>query len=182
MRWPLKKVLLVLLISVLFFNSTQTSAQSGGRNHELAPFIGMYAPDRFETSLSFGVRYHYRIDSRFGVGATFGIASAKQDYVEKVTRFRPDLGGDGVMYYTARMTQTFYNGATEPYMVIGLGLTRQHDESNFTFSLGGGTRVRLSSKLALRYELIDNIFSSGTNETSYTANNLEIIVGVGFFL
>jgi outer membrane beta-barrel protein len=157
-------------------------AQSGDRNHEIVPFIGMYAPDRFETSFSLGLRYFYRIDSRFGVGATFGIATAKQDYVEKVTRFRPDLGSDTVVYYTARMTQTFFAGPTEPYMIFGLGLTRQHDESNFTFSLGGGTRVRLTEKLVMRYELIDNIFSSGTNETSYTANNLEILVGVGFFL
>jgi len=162
--------------------ASKASAQSGARNHEFAPFIGMYAPDRFETSISLGVRYYYKIDSRFGIGATFGIASAKQDYVEKVTRFRPDLGGDRVVYYSARMTQTFYNGAAEPYLVFGLGLTRQHDESNFTFSLGGGTRVRLSNKLSLRYELIDNIFSSGANETSYTANNLEVMVGVGFFL
>jgi outer membrane beta-barrel protein len=174
--------MLFLLVSGTVAGSTRVCAQSGGRNHELVPFIGMYAPDRFETSFSFGVRYHYRIDSRFGVGATFGIASAKQDYVEKVTRFRPDLGSDRVMYYTARMTQTFSSGAAEPYMAIGLGLTRQHDESNFTFSLGGGTRIRLSDKLALRYELVDNIFSSGTKGTSYTANNLEILVGVGFFL
>lgn len=178
----MKKLLLLLMMIVVLFNSRQAAAQSGARNHEFAPFIGMYSPDRFETSFSFGVRYYYRIDSRFGVGATFGVASARQDYVAKVTRFRPDLGGDTVMYYTARMTQTFYSGAAEPYMVFGLGLTRQHDESNFTFSIGGGTRVRLSNKLALRYELIDNIFSSGTNETAYTANNLEILVGVGFFL
>jgi len=178
----LKRLILFLLMSTALLNSPKASAQNGARNHEFAPFIGMYAPDRFETSFSFGARYYYKIDSRFGVGATFGISKAKQDYIEKVTRFRPDLGSDTVVYYTARMTQTFFTGATEPYMVFGLGLTRQHDESNFTFSIGGGTRVRLSNKLALRYELIDNIFSSGTNETSYTANNLEILVGVGFFL
>lgn len=178
----MKRLLLFLMTGFVLFTSMNAAAQGGGRNHEFAPFIGMYAPDRFETALSFGARYYYKIDSRFGVGATFGISKAKQDYIEKVTRFRPDLGSDTVVYYTARMTQTFYTGATEPYMVFGLGLTRQHDESNFTFSIGCGTRVRLSNKLALRYELIDNIFSSGANETSYTANNLEILVGVGFFL
>ena len=178
----MKKVLLCFVMIVILFNSMKASAQNGARNHELAPIIGLYAPDRFETSFSIGLRYFYKIDSRFGVGASFGIAKAKQDYLEKVTLIRPDLGGDTVLYYNARLTQTFFNGATEPYMVFGLGLTKQHDESNFTFSLGGGTRVRLSRKLTMRYELIDNIFSSGMKNASYTANNLEILIGVGFFL
>ncbi len=178
----MRSLLLRMIFVALVFISKPIYAQTETRSHELVPIIGLYAPDRFETSFSIGLRYFYKIDSRLGVGASFGIAKAKQDYLEKVTLIRPDLGGDMVLYYNARLTQTFFNGATEPYLVFGLGLTKQHDESNFTFSLGGGTRVRLSRKLTMRYELIDNIFSSGTKNASYTANNLEILVGVGFFL
>ena len=54
-------------------------AQRISQVHELFPFIGLYAPDRFQSSVTFGARYEYHIDPRFSFGAT--VVSQKQGRV-----------------------------------------------------------------------------------------------------
>ncbi|MCH8982248.1 hypothetical protein IH922_09555, partial [candidate division KSB1 bacterium] len=64
----------------------------------------------------------------------------------------------------------------------GLGVPRQHSESNLTLSLGIGTKVPMGEKTYLRWEMNDHIFSSGQDNTSWTNNNLEFSAGISFFL
>ncbi len=177
----IKKIILIFFCFFLIYK-TSLAQTNNAAFQELAPFAGFYAPDRFQTSLSFGVRYYYKIDARFGVGAVLGIAKAKQDYLKKINTFAPDLGSDRVLFYGLRVTNSFSLQAAIPYLIFQLGLTQLHSESNLTFSLGLGTKIYTTRNFTIRYEFLDHIFTSGKNESAWTNNNLEFAIAIGFLL
>ncbi len=170
-------VVLISLTSVSLFAQNKPSGM-----HELFPFTGFYAPDRFQNSLNLGVRYEYYFDDRLSMGAAIGFARAGQEYYQQVGLAAPEQGSSAVIYYNGRVTHSIPLGKVIPYAVVGLGVTRQHSESNLTFSIGIGTKFPIGKTTYLRYEISDHIFSSGNNETSWTNNNIELAVGVSFFL
>ncbi len=151
-----------------------------GAFHEVAPFIGFYAPDRFQTSMAFGLRYYYKLDDRFAFGALFGMAQAKQDYFKKISTFYPELGSDRVVYYGLRVMHSPAVKPVIPYLLVHLGLTQIHDESNLTFAIGLGTQILTNRNFTLRYEMVDYLFTSGKDATSWTNNNLEVVVVFGW--
>jgi hypothetical protein len=150
--------------------------------HEIAPFLGFYAPDRFETSTTFGLRYYYKIDNRFGIGAVLGFARAEQNFLRQVNGLTLQPGSDKVFYHGARATQSFPAGKVEPYLIFHLGLTRLYDENNFTFGFGLGTKISIHPKFSLRYEFQNYIFSSGRDQNSWTNKNLEVVILLGYYL
>ncbi len=157
-------------------------AQNKPLVHELYPMIGFYAPDRFQNSFTGGIRYAYHFDRNFSLGASIGFAKAGQEYYRKVGLAAPEQGSSTVIYYNGRATRSFLVRSILMYGILGLGVTRQHDESNFTVSVGMGSKLPLWSKTYLRYEFIDHIFTSGQKNTAWTNNNLEFSVGISFFL
>ncbi len=157
-------------------------AQVSSREHELYPHTGLYAADRFQNSLNLGVVYDYHFDRRLSMGASFGFARAGQEYVQKVLSAAPEQGSSTVLYYNGRITYAVPFGKIIPYGITALGVTRQHSESNLTFSLGIGTKFPIGKTTYLRYEINDHIFSSGKDNTSWTNNNMEFSIGVSFFL
>lgn len=181
----MKTVLRFALFSMLFFSHLQGFAQSkkSARLHELAPFAGIYAPDRFETSLAFGVRYYYRINRVYAAGAVLGFAHAKQDYLRKTSNFVPVAGSDRVIYNGARLYRSFLiRTPVQPYLIFQLGLTHLLDENNLTFALGLGTRIMYSNNMSLRYEILAHLFRSGVDNTAWTNKNIEIAFAFGFYL
>lgn len=174
-----------LVITFMLLNTLPTFSQTKKKasQHELAPFVGVYAPDRFETSLAFGVRYYYQIDRVYTAGAVLGFASASQDYLRKTSNFVPVGGSEKVIFNAARLSRTLLiRTPVQPYLVAQLGLTRLHDENNLTIGLGLGTRVMYTNNLNLRYEIIAHIFRSGIDNTSWTNSNIEIAFALGFYL
>lgn len=179
----------ILLASTLSFAQNQTPARTRAQaqtrkiiTHELAPFLGFYAPDRYETSLAYGIRYYYNIDRRFGVGAVLGMARAKQDFVRRVSNITLQAGSDRVVYHGARATQTFSNGKIEPYLIFHIGLTRLYSQNSFTFGLGLGTKMMTKRNFALRYEFNNYIFTSGRDNNAWTNKNLEMSLVLGYYL
>ncbi len=181
-----------LMISFLIagtFISAQSQTPSRTRpqtrkiaTHELAPYLGFYAPDRYETSLSYGIRYFYNIDRRFGVGAVLGFARAKQDFVRRVSNITLQTGSDRVVYHGARATQSFPSGKVEPYLIFHVGLTRLYGQNSFTFGLGLGTKVMTKRNFSLRYEFNNYIFTSGRDNNAWTNKNLEMALVLGYYL
>ncbi len=150
--------------------------------HELAPYFGFYAPDRYETSLAYGIRYFYNIDRRFGVGAVLGFARAKQDFVRRVSNITLQTGSDRVVYHGARATQSFPSGKIEPYLIFHVGLTRLYGQNSFTFGFGLGTKVMTKRNFSLRYEFNNYIFTSGRDNNAWTNKNLEMALALGYYL
>jgi len=177
-----KKVFLLFMMIVVSFGSQEAKAQFDSRVHELYPFLGLYAPDRFESSLALGIRYEHHFDDRLSLGASVGFAKAGQEFFQEAVGVAAEQGSATVIFYNGRVTHTFPMGAVIPYGVIGLGVTRQHSESNLTISLGIGTKIPIGRITYLRYEVNDYIFSSGEDNTSYTNHNLEFSVGISFYL
>jgi hypothetical protein len=177
---------LLLSVAVLrgFTFIADAHSQSGTFSvHEIAPFIGLYAPDRFETSTAFGVRYYYHIDKRYAVGVLIGFARAKQDFLRRTTNgLSLQAGSDRVFYHGARATHSFAAGKIEPYGIFHLGLTRLYDEQNFTYGFGIGTQVKINPKFSFRYEVLDYIFSSGRDRSAWTNKNIEVSLVLGYHL
>ena len=94
----------------------------------------------------------------------------------------PEQGSSSVLHYDGRFSYAFPVGTVIPYGTVGLGVTRQHSESNLTLSFGIGTRVPIGKKAYMRYEINDNIFTSCKGNTSFTNHNLEFALGISFFL
>jgi hypothetical protein len=176
-----KRAVRVFVITSLFFSVTKAHGQNKTATlHEISPFLGFYAPDRFETSMAFGVRYYYQIDPRYSVGVIIGFARSKQDFLRRTNNLNLLPGSDRVFYNGARATHTFLNGKVEPYALIHFGLTRLYDENSFTYGLGLGTKVTLNPKISFRYEFLDYIFSSGRSNNAWTNKNIEVSFGVGY--
>ncbi|MFQ5637935.1 MAG: outer membrane beta-barrel protein, partial [bacterium] len=159
-----------------------TNAQPVSEVHELYPFMGVYAPDRFQNSFAVGIRYEHHVDNRLSLGATLGFAKAGQEFVQQALGAAPEQGSSAVIFYSGRVTHIFPFGRIIPYVVAGLGVTRQHSESNLTLSLGFGAKFPIGERTYLRYEFNDHIFTSGENNTAWTNNNLEFSAGISFFL
>lgn len=178
----MRKYAIVFLLLVNAGLCSRASAQSAPLVHELYLSLGLYAPDRFQNSISASVRYEYHFDPKFSLGAAVGFAKAGQDFFQKVGLAAPEQGSSTVIYYDGRVTQAFPVGQVIPYAVAGLGITRQHSESNLTITLGIGTKIPIGERSFLRYEINDHIFSSGQGNTSWTNNNLEFSAGFSFYL
>lgn len=175
--------LLIAVVS-MFFPLTGVHSQTQAFSvHEIAPFLGVYAPDRFETSTALGVRYYYHIDKRYAVGVLIGFARAKQDFLRRATSgLSLQPGSDRVFYHGARASYTFAAGNVEPYGIFHLGLTRLYDEQNFTYGFGIGTQVKINPKWSFRYEFLDYIFSSGRDRSAWTNKNIEVSLVLGYHL
>jgi len=181
----IKSVALFLSVGTFLFltsiiTSTSYCQTKAISVHEITPFLGFYAPDRFETSMALGVRYYYQIDQRYSVGGIIGFARSKQDYLRRTNNLNLLPGSDRVFYNGARATHTFLNGKVEPYALIHLGLTRLYDENSFTYGFGLGAKVTLNPRVSCRYEFINYIFSSGRDLNNWTNKNLEVSLGFGY--
>ena len=173
------------LFLILFFSSLQLYSQPAKKPklHELAPYVGVYAPDRFETSLAFGVRYYYRISRFYAAGGVLGFAHARQSYLRKTSNFVPVAGSDRVLYNGVRLYRTLLlRTPVQPYLIAQLGLTRLLDENNLTVALGLGTRIMYSKNMNLRYEIVTHFFRTGVGNTAWTNKNIEIAFALGFYL
>ncbi|MGH7456390.1 MAG: outer membrane beta-barrel protein, partial [bacterium] len=175
-----------LLFTAIFMFLHLTAARSQTQAfsvHEIAPFLGVYAPDRFETSTAFGARYYYHIDKRYTVGVLIGFARARQDFLRRATSgLSLQPGSDRVFYHGARATYSFAAGKFVPYAMFHLGLTRLYDEQNFTYGFGIGTQVKINQKFSFRYEFLDYIFSSGRDRSAWTNKNIEVSLVLGYHL
>ncbi len=151
--------------------------------HEIAPFIGLYAPDRFDNSFAYGVRYFYRLNARHTAGLLLGFAGAKQDFVRKVSGIAPVSGSERMIYHAVRVTRdVIMRSRIQPYLIGQLGLTQVHDENNFTLAAGIGTRIMRSRTLNMRYEIVLHVYRSGANNLAWTNTNLEFSFAFGYYL
>jgi hypothetical protein len=176
------RVALVFVLLFASFTSLFAQQRRFPPEHELAPFIGMYAPDRFETSVAFGVRYFYNIDRRTSFGAILGFAHARQRFLRQTSSVVAVPGSERVYFHGARATRTLLTGRVEPYLLGHIGLTKLYGQNSFTFGLGLGTRIFAQRKFALRYEINSYIFSSGRDINKWMNRNIEISFLLGYYL
>ncbi len=169
-------------IGLLLGTGSHLTAAPPQRVHELFPFVGLYAPDRFQNSLTIGVRYEHHFDRNWSLGGTLGFAKAGQEFFQQALGAAPEQGSATVVFYSGRLTRTYFFRGIVPYGTLGLGVTRQHSESNLTVSLGLGAKFPVGRNSYLRFEFNDHIFRSGSGRTAWTNQNLEFSAGLSFFL
>ncbi len=176
------RALLAFFLMFISFTSAFAQQRRFPPEHELAPFVGIYAPDRFETSIAFGVRYFYNLDRRTSFGAVLGFAHARQNFLRQASTVTLVPGSERVLYHGARAARTLFLGRVEPYIIGHIGLTKLYGQNSFTFGLGLGTRIFAQRKFALRYEFNNYIFSSGRGINKWTNKNIEISFMLGYYL
>lgn len=179
-----KKILFSFMLTMMLFGINPSFSQAPSVSvHEIAPYLGFYAPDRFETSFNAGLRYFYSIDRRFGVGAVLGFARAQQDFIKRqLDGAALVAGSDRVVFHGARAVQYFPSGKVEPYLAFHLGLTRFYGENSLTYGFGAGTKVAITKKLSFRYEFFNYIFSNGRDAAAWTNKNIEVAFMLGYHL
>lgn len=179
-----ERLQLGVVLTMMLFGMSASFGQTRQRSvHEIAPYLGFYAPDRFETSFNAGVRYFYSIDRRFGVGAVLGFTRARQDFIKRqLDGAALVAGSDRVAFHGARAVQYFPTGKVEPYLAFHLGLTRFYGENSLTYGFGAGTKVAINQKLSFRYEFLNYIFSNGRDAAAWTNKNIEVAFMLGYHL
>ncbi|RIK80235.1 hypothetical protein DCC62_04045 [candidate division KSB1 bacterium] len=175
---------LCVVLAMMFLGMNAGFSQTPSASvHEIAPYIGFYAPDRFETSFNVGLRYFYSIDRRFGVGAVLGFARAQQEFLKRqLDGAALVAGSDRVVFHGARAVQYFPSGKVEPYLAFHLGLTRFYGENSLTYGFGAGTKVAINQKFSFRYEFFNYIFSNGRDAAAWTNKNIEVAFMLGYHL
>jgi hypothetical protein len=168
------RVFLAFFLTIISLTPAFAQQRRFLSEHEVAPFLGIYAPDRFETSFAFGVRYFYNMDRRTSFGAVLGFAHARQNFLKQASSVAVVPGSNRVLYHGARAARTLFLGRIEPYVIGHIGLTKLYGQNSFTFGLGLGTRIFAQRKFALRYEFNNYIFSSGSGINKWTNKNIEI--------
>ncbi|MGH7491998.1 MAG: hypothetical protein ACREOO_06345 [bacterium] len=182
MRKDCRRSALLFFFLFIPFSSTFAQQRRFLAEHELAPFIGFYAPDRFETSFVFGARYFYNLDRRTSFGAVVGFAHARQRFLRQTSSVVAVPGSERVFFHGARAARTLLTGRVEPYLFGHIGLTKLYDQNSFTFGLGLGTRIFAQRKFVLRYEIGNYIFSSGRDLNKWMNRNVEIALMLGYYL
>ena len=69
-----------------------------------------------------------------------------------------------------------------PFVTIGAGSTMMQGAAEATMNFGAGTRLYLSKKMAMRWEVRNYRFNSGDDTSRRSNSNFEIVLGTSFLL
>lgn len=150
--------------------------------HKLAPTIGVYAPDRFRTTLSASLRYEYNMRKSYAFGVSAGAVNVSQEYFADAGMGAPEQGEAFSIFYYGRFLKTAPMGPFTRYGILGFGITRQHSESNITGEIGAGLRIPWTGNYTMDLEVNDYIFPSDHVDGFFINNNMEVSLGISFFL
>jgi hypothetical protein len=150
--------------------------------HKITPTLGVYAPDRFRTTLSASFRYEYNMQKSYSFGISAGAVNVSQEYFADAGMGAPEQGDPFSIFYYGRFMKYGLMGPFTRYSILGFGITRQHSESNLTAEVGLGVKFPWSEKNTLEFEINDYIFPSDHVDGFYINNNIEISLGVAFYL
>ena len=146
----------------------------------LAGYTGGYSFDRKSNSLVLGGRLGYyvfdRVQVEGGVGWTHVHRPA--EIVESLFGLSLEAEDFPMLFYHLIASYELMPGRQMvPYISAGVGSTIMRGESEPSFNYGAGTTLYLSKRNAVRWEVRDYRFSSGTADARRQNNNIEFSLG-----
>jgi outer membrane beta-barrel protein len=146
----------------------------------LSGYAGAYAFDRKSNSLVLGGRVAYYVFSRLQAeaGVSWTHVRRGQEVVESLFGLTLEAEDFHMLFYHLNLTWELLPGRQMvPYVSGGVGSTIMLGRAEPSFNLGAGTRLFLSKRSAVRWEVRDFRFSSGSDAARLTNNNIEFTLG-----
>ena len=146
----------------------------------VAGYAGGYAFDRKSNSLVLGGRLGYYVFDRVQVegGLAWTHVNRPAEIVESLFDLSLEAERYHMLFYHLIATYELLPGRQMvPYLSGGVGSAIMRGESEPTINYGAGTTLYLSKRTAMRWEVRDYRFSSGTGSARRKNNNIEFTLG-----
>ena len=146
----------------------------------LGGYTGGYSFDRKSNSLVLGGRLGYYVFDRVQVEAGVGWTHVHRpaEIVESLFGLSLEAEDFHMLFYHLVASYELMPGRQMvPYLSAGVGSTIMRGESEPSFNYGAGTTLYLSKRSAVRWEVRDYRFSSGTADARRANNNIEFSLG-----
>lgn len=146
----------------------------------LAGYTGGYSFDRKSNSLVLGGRLGYYVFDRLQVEAGVGWTRVHRPAEIVESLFGLSLEAEDfpmLFYHLVTSFELMPGRQMVPYLSAGVGSTIMRGESEPSINYGAGTTLYLSKRTAVRWEVRDYRFSSGTADARRRNNNIEFSLG-----
>jgi outer membrane beta-barrel protein len=146
----------------------------------LAGNAGGYSFDRKSNSLVLGGRFGYYVFDRLQVegGVSWTHVHRPAEIVETLFGLTLEAEDFDMLFYHLISTWELLPGRQMvPFVSAGVGSAIMQGESEPSFNFGAGTTLYLSKRTAMRWEVRDYRFTSGSTNSRRTNNNIEFTLG-----
>ncbi len=146
----------------------------------LSGHAGGYAFDRKSNSLVLGGGIGYYVFDRLQVEGGLGWTHVHRpaEIVESLFGLSLEAEDFHMLFYHLNATWELMPGRQMvPYVSAGVGSAIMRGESEPSFNFGGGTTLYLSKRSAMRWEVRDYRFSTGSADARRPNNNIEFTLG-----
>ena len=149
-------------------------------SYVLSAYGGAYAFDQKSNSAVIGGRVGYYVFDRIVAEAGVSYTSIRRpaEIVESLFDLRLEAEQFPMLFYQMNVTWELLPGRQMvPYVSAGVGSTLLLGQSQPSTNFGAGTRLFLSKRSAMRWEVRDYRFRSPGNAVTPLNNNIEFTLG-----
>jgi outer membrane beta-barrel protein len=146
----------------------------------LTGYGGAYAFDRKSNSLVLGGRLGYYVFDRIQLEGGVGWSHIRRpaEIVESLFGLTLEAEDFHMLFYHLNVTWELLPGRQMvPFLTAGAGSAIMQGETEPAFNFGAGTTLFLSRRLAMRWEVRDYRFSSGSDASRVANDNIEFALG-----
>jgi outer membrane beta-barrel protein len=147
--------------------------------------VGGYSFDRKSNSLALGGRLGYYVLDFLEAegGLTWTHVVRPLETVEDLFGLRLEEEDFHILFYHMNLTLEVLPGRRmSPFVTAGVGSTILQGDSEPTFNVGAGTRLFISKKTAMRWEVRNYRFRSGDETSRRSNSNFEFVLGLSYLL
>lgn len=152
-------------------------------SYVLTGYSGAYAFDRKSNSLVLGGRLGYYVFDRLQVegGASWTHVRRPAEIVESLFGLTLEAEDFHMLFYHLIATWELLPGRQMvPFVSGGVGSAIMRGETEASYNFGAGTTLFLSKRTAMRWEVRDYRFHSGSEGARRSNNNIEFTLGTSF--
>jgi|SRR6267378_4271187 len=149
-------------------------------SYVLGAYAGAYAFDRKSNSLVLGGRMSYYVFDRFQAeaGVSWTHVQRAREIVESLFGLSLEAEDFQMLFYQMDVNWEILPGRQMvPYLSGGAGATLMLGRAETAINFGAGVRLFLSKRTAMRWEVKDYRFNSGSDSARLTNNNIEFTLG-----
>ncbi len=152
-------------------------------SYVLSGYSGAYAFDRKSNSFVFGGRLGYYLFDRVQAeaGVSWAHVHRPAEIVESLFNLTLEAEDFPMLFYQMNLVWELLPGRQMvPYVGAGVGSTLLLGRSEPAVNFGAGTKLFLSKRSAMRWEVRDYRFRNHTSSDTGTNNNIEFTLGTEF--
>jgi outer membrane beta-barrel protein len=146
----------------------------------VAAYTGGYAFDRKSNSLVLGARLGYYVFDRVQVEGGLGWTHVHRPAEIVETLFGLSLESEDfhmLYYHLIGSFEVLPGRQMVPFVSGGVGSAIMKGESEPSYNFGAGTTLYLSKRTAMRWEIRDYVFDTGSKNARRTNHNVEFSLG-----